>query len=266
MTENVSDYLTSGDLTGWIEHLVAAVKAAPGDAGARFALGQALMVAGDYERADNHMDLAMNHDTSWGPKISLVRHMLRAMKSRDECFSAGRAPEVLKTPEGYLALLLKANAAFRDGDSDLAASLFEEAEGVRPAISGTKDGAAFEDFRDLDDRTAGILEIVTSNGKYYWIETSTINEMTVAPVSGLRDTILRQVEIDIEDGPSGVVFVPSVYWSADQDLDDKTRLGQLSDWSDDDRPPVTGVGRRCMMIGEEMSAFGEDGRHFIFNA
>ena len=29
---------------------------------------------------------------------------------------------------------------------------------------------SFADFRDLDDNTAEVLEVLTQNGKYYWIE------------------------------------------------------------------------------------------------
>ncbi len=264
MATATNGHLEEGDLSGWIDDLAAGVKAAPSDAGARLALAQALMARGELERADTHLDLAMSIDPEWAPKVSLVRHLLRALKARDEVFAQGRAPEILSEPGPYLAAMLKANAALRDGDADAAAGFFEEAEALRPAVAGERDGAPIDEFRDLDDRTAGLLEVATSNGKYYWIEIAAIESLAVQPVSGFRDTFLRQIEIDVRGGPSGVVFVPTIYWSDDEGLGDAERLGRTTSWIERERPPVIGVGRRCVLIGDDVSAFGEGGSKFDF--
>ncbi len=266
MTTAGNGHLEAGDLSGWIADLAAGVKAAPSDAGARLALAQALMARGELERADTHLDLAMGADPEWTPKASLVRHLLRALKAREEVFAEGRAPELLAEPSPYLTAMLKANAALREGDGAAAADLFEEAEALRPAVAGEKDGVAFDEFRDLDDRTAGLLEVATSNGKYFWIDVAAIETLSIKPATGFRDTILRQVELDVRGGPTGVVFVPTIYWSASEALDDAERLGRTTSWIERERPPVIGVGRRCVLIGEEVSAFGEGGTEFEFRA
>ncbi|MEM6536729.1 MAG: type VI secretion system accessory protein TagJ [Pseudomonadota bacterium] len=264
MSIEFSDYLKTGDLQGWIAALSAEVKKNPADSNRRYLLGQAHLINGAYDKADTHFDLASTNDPSWGPKIAMLRQLVRALKCREECFGEGRAPELLKDPSPYMEALLKANAALRENDPDTTA-LFEAAEALRPASSGKLDGDAFDDFRDLDDRIAGVVEILTSTGKYFWASVSDIRSISFSPVSRPSDIVVRQVEIDVDDGPTGVVFLPVNYPVSSIDVTDALKLGLESDWSEGDAPPILGEGRRCIFMNDEVHAFGQDMLEVEFN-
>lgn len=265
MADTAHDLFQAGDIAGWTAALTAEVKAAPTDVSKRFQLGEALLVAGNVDRADAQFDMVSTQDPSWGPKAAMIRQMLRAMKAREEFFTKGSPPEILKDPDDYLSTLLRANMSLREGDEAEAAKLFAEAEELRPEAPGTAGDKAFDDFRDLDDRTAGILEIVTSNGKYYWTPYSQVREIAFAPVERPRDIVLRQAEVDIVDGPSGVVFIPTIYWMDPGKSADAARLGRITDWlGDDDGGPMYGVGQRAFLIGEEAAAI-HTLEHLTFN-
>ncbi|MGF1462458.1 MAG: type VI secretion system accessory protein TagJ [Maricaulaceae bacterium] len=245
----------SGDASGWINALTQAVKASAADpvkaAATRVRLGEGLMTVGDLDRADTQFDTAVSLDPSWGPKAALLRQLLRALKSRDEVFAQGRAPEVLAEPDAYLTALLKANAALRDGEAD-AGALFEAAEQLRPAFAGVCDGATIDDWRDLDDRLGGVIEVVTSNGKYFWTPMSQVRELRFQPIERPRDVVLRQMELDVIDGPTGVVFMPTTYWTAPDRANDAMRLARVTEWSEGaDSDPVIGYGQRVFLVGEE---------------
>jgi type VI secretion system protein ImpE len=252
-------FIKSADLAGAIAALTAEVKKKPADIGVRFELAECLMLSGNLDRADNHLDIVMNQDTSWGMIVAMLRQLIRGLISRDEVFMQGRSPEFLGAPTDTMQALLKAGQALRQNDLAQAAALCAEAEAARPTPKGTCNGKPFDDFRDADDMTAGIFEVLTSNGKYYWVATEAVNSMIFRPIEKPRDLILRPVEMDIQDGPEGLVFIPSSYWRPADVITDAERLGHMTDWSDD-AGPVRGMGQRCFLVGEDsldMSEFDE---------
>ncbi len=249
-------FIKSADLAGAIAAMTAEVKAKPADLKARFELAECHLLAGNYDKADNHLDIVMNQDTSWGMVVAMVRQLIRGLMARDEVFSQGRAPELLGAPSPTIEALLKAAQALRNNDMAEAAVQCAAAEEARPHPKGTCNGQAFDDFRDGDDMTSGVFEVLTSNGKYYWVATESVNSMLFRPIEKPRDLILRPVEMDIQDGPEGLVFLPVSYWRAKSDMTDAERLGQMTDWVED-QGPVRGIGQRCYLAGDESLGISE---------
>jgi type VI secretion system protein ImpE len=243
-------FIKNADLAGAIAALTPEVKQKPADLGVRFELAECLLLAGHLDRADNQLDIIMNQDTSWGVVVSMVRHLIRGLVIRDEVFSQGRAPDFLSAPTPTMEALLKAGQAMRKNDFQEAARFCEEAESARPILSGVCNGNQFDDFRDGDDLTAGVFEVLTSTGKYFWIPAETVKLIVFRPVEKPRDLILRPVEMDIADGPEGVVFLPTAYWRTKDKMTDAERLGHSTEWQDDNGP-VTGIGQRCYLVREE---------------
>ncbi len=249
-------FIKAADLPGAIAALTAEVKKKPADLTLRFELAECLLLSGHLDRADNHLDIVMNQDTSWGLVVSMVRHLIRGLICRNEVFADGRAPELLGPPSDSMQALLKAGQALRQNDLARAADLCAEAEETRTKPKGTCNGQPFDDFRDADDMTSSVLEVLTSTGKYYWVSIDSVNSMLFQPVEKPRDLILRPVEMDIQDGPEGVVFLPAAYWRPPSMMTDAERLAQMTDWTDD-AGPVRGIGQRCYLVGEESLGISE---------
>jgi type VI secretion system protein ImpE len=249
-------FIKSADLPGAVAALTAEVKKKPADIALRFELAECLLLSGVLDKADNHLDIVMNQDTTWGMVVAMVRQLIRGLMAREEVFTAGRSPEFVEAPTETVQLLLKAAQSFRQKDMDMAASLCAQAEEIRPKPKGTCNGQPFDDFRDGDDLTSGVFEVLTSNGKYYWVPTESVNSMIFRPIEKPRDLILRPVEMDIQDGPEGLVFLPTSYWRPASELTDAERLGHMTNWIEDEGP-VRGIGQRCFLVGEESLGISE---------
>ena len=238
------DQIRAGDLAGAQATLIDTVKADPGDAKRRIELAEVLIAAGDLERADTHLGAAQGLDTSFAVAIALTRQLVRAAVWRNEVFEKGRAPELVSertiaVDAGLAALLAERDGAPGTPDDDPALE----------AIAGTIDGRAFTGWRDADDRTAGVLEVLTSTGNYVWVPLSAVKSLKLLPVERLRDVVWRGAELDIDGGPSGVVYLPTIYHAPVTELTDAYRLGRATDWVEGAR--VRGLGLRTWLLGDD---------------
>lgn len=251
------DLIRSGDLTAARATLVEAVKRAPADAAARYALAEVLILQGDWERADTHLDMASTQDPTLGTLVALLRQLVRAAVHREEVFTAGRSPDLVTEPTPVIETALRILLEARTGEG--AGALREAADEAAPALTGTCDGVAFEGVRDLDDRTADVLELLTSTGKYVWAPWSQVVSLQLRPLERSRDRVWRAAELELRGGPSGVVYLPMIYPAPAQAMSDALRLGRETAW--EDRAGLTcGLGQRCLLVGEEMvvlSGIGE---------
>lgn len=246
-----SDLFASGDLSGAIELLTQAVKRNPTDRDSRGLLAEFLCIAGEFERADKQLDTLGNQDIEAAPALAMFRQVLRAEIARREFFVEGRAPEFIGNPTPTLKKHLEASVYLRDAEVAHAAELLNEAEEMRPTIPGVCDGQAFDDWRDLDDLTAGFLEVLTTTGSYYWVPMESVESLEFTAPQRPRDLIWRRTQLAVRGGPEGEVFVPATYANPVAESSDRTRLGQMTDWQGGENAPVLGMGQRTFLVGEE---------------
>src|SRR5205823_4617691 len=122
----------------------------PGDNGKRGFLSVLLCLTGDLERADRQLDALGEQDPNAMVGVSLFRQLIRAEQARQQFYSDGRLPEFLDqdvTPD--LKTHLQAAVLIRDGKAAEAAAELARSDEQRPKISGTCNGQAFDDLRDL---------------------------------------------------------------------------------------------------------------------
>ena len=248
---NASDLFRAGDLKGAIAASLEEVRNHPTDSGRRLFLAELLCIAGDLERADNHLDALGHNDPQTMPWIVTVRQVIRAEQARRDFFAEGRPPEFLDRPEGAVKLLLEASIRVRDGSQREAAALLDEAEATRPRVSGACDDRKFADFRDLDDLTSCVLEVLTSKGSYYWIPIDRVESIEFQEPARAIDLLWRRTRLIVRDGPDGEVYVPVLYPGAAGEADDRIRLGRQTDWRGGEGEPVRGMGQRTFLVGEE---------------
>jgi type VI secretion system protein ImpE len=250
---------TNGNVTGAIDAALRQVKSAPMDAGARLLACDLLCIDGQFDRADRQLDVLADQDSQLAPWVAVYRQLIRAAVCRDDVFRAGRAPEFFEGPTEELLLHARAVMALRDGATQEAGGLLGEAEARRSPVSGTCDGAHFADLRDVDDVTASFLEVLTTTGKYYWIEWNRIEHIEFQPPQLLRDMLWRPAEISFRGGPEARIYVPVLYADSDRSEHADVRLGRKTDWIETASGPTRGIGQRMLLIGDEARALLEIG-------
>ena len=258
MTE-VAALIRELDLASARARLVDEVKRRPTDTGKRLALAEVLILLGDWERADGHLDLASTQDPTWTPVAGLQRQLVRAAAHREDTWRKGRPPELVTEPTPRIETALRILAAARDGGD--AVALREEADEGFAALTVEREGApAAAGLRDGDDRTADVLEVLTSTGRYVWVSLDQIVSLSLRPVEQPRDLVWRAAELEVADGPTGVVYLPMIYPEAEgaPPLTDAQRLGRETDWVESGGL-TCGVGQRCWLVGDDLLALSELG-------
>ena len=261
--QSARELFHAGRLTRAIEVQNGEVRSRPADTAARGFLVDLLCFAGNWDRADQQLESLRQQDRQAEVGIALARQLIRAAHWRQQFFREGRLPEFVQPPSERLQLHLRAAVLAREGANGEAAELLARAEEARPKPRGTADGAAFDDFRDLDDLTAAVLEVLTSTGKYYWIPLERVRSIDLhAPVHA-RDLLWRRATLVVADGPEGEVFLPAIYAAhpgSGGEQEDLLSLGRRTDWSEARGEPVRGRGQRMFLVGDEARAISELGR------
>ncbi|MCC7427679.1 MAG: tetratricopeptide repeat protein [Alphaproteobacteria bacterium] len=254
MTISTKDLFSAGALTEAIEAQNAVVRAKPTDYDARAFLAELLCFAGEYERADKLLDFIGTQRQDLAVGVALFRQLIRASLARRECFEQGRAPELIGEMTPTIRELLRGQLALRTGDAAEARAAFAEAETLRPRAHGTCNGHHFDDLRDADDTVAGVLEVLSSTGKYFWIPMENIASMELRKPARSRDVMWRRAFLEVRGGPDGEVYIPNIYATrppVDGKEADAFRMGLQTDWIGPEGGPVRGIGRRLLLIGEE---------------
>jgi type VI secretion system protein ImpE len=251
---NGREHYQAGRLGEALTALRAEVKSAPADQSRRGLLCELLCFAGELERADTQLDTLAEQDPQGMVTIALFRQLVRAEQARQQFYAEGRLPEFLDQPTDHLKMHLEASIRLREGQPAEAARLLAEAEAQRPKVSGTCDGRPFADFRDLDDLTAPVFEVLTSNGKYYWVPIDRVELVEFREAVRPRDLLWRRAHMIVRGGADGEVFLPSLYAGSHAETDDALRLGRATDWTGGDGTPVRGKGQRTFLVGEDSAA------------
>lgn len=242
--------LKSGQLQEALEIALAEVKASPMAWDKRVALSQILCLTGDFQRADNHLETAQMQSPDALMRLSMYRQMIRGEVTRRECWLEGRSPELLQDPSPLIELNLKLCLALRENDEQAAAELAEQIEDARPPLSGTCDGIPFEDFRDQDDRSSFFFEVITSNGKYFWVPMDSVVSVQFHAVEEPCDLIWRRATMEAA-GQDGEVFIPALYVGTADQQDVNLRLGRETRWPEEEGSLGVGLGQRMFWLGED---------------
>ena len=243
--------LKDGRLAEALEAAQAKVRSSPSDLEARWLLAELLVLNGEIERADQQFDTLMNLEPRAAVTAAPIRQLLRAETARRDFFSAGRVPELIDGVDDGIRARLEAFVHARAGDRAAAGAAVAAAERDRPALSGTLDDKPFGDFRDLDDITAGVFEVLTRTGKYYWIPMSRVDRVEFSPPERPLDLLWRPVRMVVRDAFDAEVHLPALY-GTEGDRDDELRLGHRTDWLGAEGEAIVGVGRRTFVVdGEE---------------
>jgi type VI secretion system protein ImpE len=246
--EDIASLFKAGQLDDAIEAANQAVRRSAAHAPARILLAELLVFSGNLERADAVLDTAAALDPSVALPVAEFRQLLRAAMARRQLWQEGRVPEFLSQAGGMEQALLAAISALRLGENDRAISCSAAAERARLPSPVWVDGKHCDDFRDADDLCAGIMEVLTTTGKYFWIPIARIESIDFHLPRRPRDLAWRRASMSVTEGPEGNVYVPAIYASTGAEASDALRLGGETAWSD--AAPIRGSGQRVFLAGE----------------
>ncbi|MEM9284893.1 MAG: type VI secretion system accessory protein TagJ [Pseudomonadota bacterium] len=249
----IEEAFEAGDLKAWRAALAANVKAHPAKRSARLDFADALLVIGDYEKADTHYDLAAGE----GPvaaRAQLTQRLLRGLVERDAWWADGAMPELADEPSDAFKALITALIKNREGADDTAVA-FDAAEAARGEILFSLNDGPEVDVRDVDDRIASYLEMITPSGVYNLAPMSAVTSLVCLPIEHVSDLVLRRAMLTLESGQSGSVFIPMVYPHTD-DVSDEEKLARSTSWHGEG-VPIIGHGQRCFLAGDDLVPMGE---------
>jgi type VI secretion system protein ImpE len=247
-----------------LQLLTAEVRNNPADAKRRVFLFQLLALLGQWERAQNQLNVCGELDPLNAMMVGAYSEALRGELVRAEVFAGKRMPVIIGEPEQWLALLLQALKLDAEGQHGQAAALREQAFEQAPAVAGNIDGNAFEWIADADPRIGPCLEIIV-NGGYSWVPFSRLSELKFEAPSDLRDKIWVPTQVTWSNGGKAIGFIPGRYAGSELTGDHDLVLGRRTDWIEQGEGLHVVLGQRMLATdAAEYSLF--DARLIAFDA
>lgn len=218
----VTELFQSGKLQETIQALGEEVRNFPLDTRRRTFLFELLCFAGDYARAEKHLDIlaAESRETALGSL--LYRSAIHADRTRQDMFANHACPP-----------------AHTGANS-----------------CGLRAGIPFRRFTDADERIGTALEVFVA-GSYTWIALEHIASIEIPRPQRLRDLLWTPAYIATAPAYSslqlGEVLLPVLSALSWKHPDDQVRLGRSTVWEEDPSSGWLPYGQKMFLIdGEEV--------------
>lgn len=251
---SVQAQLDAANLAEAIAIATADVKREPTRPELRIVLSELMCFEGNLERAASLLEAAAKLYQKPAPGLALSRQLVAGETARQRWFRDGIAPTAPQTPAQALTDSLQVIHEFRAGRTTEAARLVAELSERSPLEASvtlaTKETQSGAGFRDLNDLTANVAELITIAGQYVWRSWSEFRQLKFEPVKTLRDLIWRPVQYTLSAGAAGQAFIPCLYAGTSAAGEDAIRLGQATDWKELGDGLMSGLGQRMFLVGD----------------
>jgi type VI secretion system protein ImpE len=221
---NSKELFRAGRLAEAIQALGAELRENPADARRRTFLFELLCFAGEYERAEKHLDILAQGGKDAELGALLYRAALHAERTRNELFIRNEYPR---------AALEGAAAA---------------------PVAGTLNGQPFLTLEDGDPRIGARLEVYAA-GQYMWIPLAHVASLELQPPKRLRDLIwapaLVRTGPAFKDRELGEVFIPVLAPFSYRNPDEAVKLGRVTEWQDIGGGEQAPVGQKMLLVDGE---------------
>ena len=215
-----------GKLNEAIQSLSAELRENPSDAKRRTFLFELLCFAGDYERADKHLNLLA--DVSGEAKMGAVLYMsaMHGERIRHKTFA----------------------------DKDFPTTPIDETKLRGGTVTLTNgETKTFDWMEDSDPRIGARFELFAA-GAYLWIGFEHIDSLEFQPVTKLRDLLWRPAFLktgsSFKGTEIGEVLVPALFVFSHKSADDQVRLGRSTIWDTTGEDPIP-YGQKTFLIDDE---------------
>ena len=218
-----SELLKQARLGEAIDELSIALRQDPMDRQARTFLFELLCFAGDFDRANKHLEMVA-HDSKETKTGGLLYHAaLQAERTRQDLF------------EGKLE-----NGPALDAE-----------KAVSSEVKGTFNGRQFDSIADADPRIGGQLEVIAGLD-YLWVPFEHIQSIDMVAPRRLRD--LYWAPANLQTGPAfrgqslGEVLLPALAPQTFLHPDDEVKLGRVSAWARDEAGVEAPYGLKLLLL------------------
>jgi type VI secretion system protein ImpE len=245
----VQQQIDAGDLQSALLQLSGEVKEHPGDQRRRTLLFELLSFAGDWDRAERQLDILAQDNLKVDLGAQVYRNIIKAERDRQRLFSDGLTPHFLVDPPAYVGIHLDAIDRIREDNFSEARGLLDRAEEERPASEGKLNDEQFLDFRDYNDITGPILELIIAD-RYYWVPLEQVKVLEIQRPKRLRDLLWAAARIETTSGTVGEAFIPALYSGSHNHSDQQIRLGRKTDWNQLGDELYTAVGLKLFLVDD----------------
>jgi type VI secretion system protein ImpE len=210
----------AGHLREAIDALGEELKKQPLDTKRRTFLFELLCFAGEYGRAEKHLDILSDSSSEAAAGAMLYRAALHAEKERQDMFARNALP----------------------------------IGSAHPPSDGELNGEPFTGLSDADPRIGENLEAFIA-GSYTWIPYAYIESIETEPPKRLRDLLwmpaILHTTSDFRLQDLGEVLLPVIAPLSWVHTDDAVRLGRTTVWEDDPKHGQLPLGQKLLLRGEE---------------
>lgn len=247
---DAKDLIHAGRLSEARQTLVEGLRRSPADEAMRTVLFQVLILFGEWDKALKQAEIIASRDVQAEVGVQVYRNLIAAERERSEAQEGLRRPAFLPRTPPYAERYFSALAALAAGDPAAAAAEFAAVEAMRPDISGTRNGAAFDGFSDTDTRLADFLEAFVHE-RYVWIPIESVRELVIHSPASLFDLIWVPGRITAWNGLALNCFFPVVYPGSSAHPDDRIKMGRMTDWEEAGEGFYRGRGQHIYQVGGE---------------
>ncbi len=242
------ELLDAGRLTAALKQVTDEVRSDPANSRPRIFLFELLCFSGDLDRSQKQLEAFGQDSAETEIAVQSYINLLAAEKKRRSFFKSGLRPK-LTASVSYAATQFAAIDRYRSGDMERARELLEEVEENRPAVRGTINGQAFDDFKDADDLIGPFAEAIIQN-EYCWVPWETIASVNFSKPKYLRDLMWIPGHLELTEGTAGEVYFPVLYADSWEHNDESVKLGRKTLWREDVEGLSIGVGQKTFLAGE----------------
>lgn len=246
----ITDLIKDGQLSEARSRLVQQVKSSPADSGARTLLFQILLLCGEWDKAERHLDAIAVQEKEPNPAFLQYKNMIAAEQHRLKVSRLEDLPSFLPKTPHYFQEYYQALQKIQENKTEEATEILASVESKIPQISGTINGKEFSGLRDTDSSLAYFLEIFVHE-QYILVPLEEIRELTIAPPKSLFDLIWSSASLTTWEGLTMNCIVPVLYPDSSSHDDNNIKMGKLTEWIPLGSSLARGVGQHVFEAGDE---------------
>ena len=221
---SVQELFRAGKLQESIQALGAELRDHPADTKRRTFLFELLCFAGDYARAEKHLNLLSDANADAAIGALVYRSAVSAERKR---------------------------RAFFEGKQ------YQQAAAQPVQRSGKLNGEAFQTIEDIDPRIGARLEVFIA-GEYVWLPMAHVGTLQMEAPRFLRDLLWSSATVaassSMQGQDFGEVLLPILYPFSSQHERDDVKLGRETDWVLAEEDPIEiPYGQKMLVLDGERS-------------
>jgi type VI secretion system protein ImpE len=218
---NARELYQAGHLGAAVQALGAELRDNPTDTRRRIFLFELLCFAGEYDRAEKHLDVLSGASPDAATGTLLYRAALAAERTRNQLFEKHDYP-----------------SAAAPGP-----------------VRGVLNGKPFDSIEDADPRVGARLEVFAA-GDCVWLPLAHLSSLQMEPPKRLRDLLwipaLVRTGPELKDCELGEVLMPVLSPFSFRHADDAVRLGRATVWEAAEDGAEIPYGQKMLLVdGEE---------------